>query len=78
VPLHGPKGPLDQSGPDPSAILQLIDEPVEVLVNVGRRVTPTRELVTRLSSVRGRDCRPSGLDSPRRHLNGESDLGSHV
>jgi hypothetical protein len=42
VPLHGPKGPLDQSSSDPFAILQLIDEPVEVLVNVGRRVTPTR------------------------------------
>jgi hypothetical protein len=40
VPLHGPKGPLHQSSPDPFAILQLIDEPVEVLVNVGRRVTP--------------------------------------
>jgi hypothetical protein len=42
VPLHGPKGPLDRSGADPFAILQLIDEPVEVLVNVGRRVTLTR------------------------------------
>jgi hypothetical protein len=51
VPLHGPKGALDQSSPDPSAILQLIDKPVEMLVNVARRVTPPRELVTRLSSV---------------------------
>jgi hypothetical protein len=55
VPLHGPKGPLDQSSPDPAAILQLIDEPVEVLVNVVRRVTPARETrEPRLSSVRGK------------------------
>jgi len=43
VPLHGPKGPLDLNSPDPAAILQLMDEPVEVLVNVVRRITSARK-----------------------------------
>ena len=37
MPLHGSKGPLDQSSSDPPTVLQFMDEPIEVLVNVARQ-----------------------------------------
>ena len=37
MPLHGSKGPLDQSSSDPPTVVQFMDKPIEVLVNVARQ-----------------------------------------